>query len=59
MGGLNGKRGQMVLRKALVLIALGVNASLLMDCSARLQQCDPANVPGSNCYTTPGPPYRN
>ena len=50
----------MALRKVLVFIALGVSASLLMmGCSARMQQCDPANVPGSNCYTTPGPPYRN
>ena len=50
----------MALRKVLVLIALGVSASLLMmGCSARMQQCDPANVPGSNCYTTPRPPYRN
>jgi hypothetical protein len=34
----------MALRKALVLFALGVSASLLMGCSARLQQCDPANI---------------
>jgi hypothetical protein len=53
------KRGRLALGKTLVLIALGVSASLLMGCSARLHQCDPANVPGSNCYTTPGPPYRN
>jgi hypothetical protein len=42
-----------------VLVALSVSSSRLMGCPARLQQCDPANVPGANCYTKPGPPYRN
>jgi hypothetical protein len=49
----------MALRKALVLLALGVSVSLLMGCTERLRQCDPANAPESNCYATPGPPYRN
>jgi hypothetical protein len=50
----------MVLREELlVLIALGISVGLLVGCTARLQQCDAANVPGSNCYTVPGPPYRN
>jgi hypothetical protein len=59
VGDRSGKRGRMALRKALVLIVLGVSAILLMGCQARLHQCDPANVPGSNCYLVPGPPYRN
>ena len=50
--------GQMALRKV-TLIALGVSVSLLMGCPARMRQWDSANKLESNCYLTPGPPYRN
>jgi len=60
VGDLTVSENQMALRKELlVLLALGVSVSLLMGCTTRVRQCDPANVPGSNCYTVPGPPYRN
>jgi hypothetical protein len=45
--------------RKVALIALGGSVSLLMGCTTPVRQCDPANVPGSNCYLAPGPPYRN
>jgi hypothetical protein len=45
----------MAFRKV-ALIALGISVSLLMGCTTPVRQCDPANVPGSNCISLQGRP---
>lgn len=41
--------------------ALALIATIMLSGCQRIgvQQCDPTNAPGTNCYTKPGPPYRN